>query len=193
MRSPVKVVGGCCGEFASVSRFASVSYKTKVQVNVKVKTAGSRPGSRHPFYELTKRVQKAAKLVLAHRISLLRAGVLMSLLCFGGCHRPFGRRMLRCFSRGVERISALQFWRPSGTNFDTSELFHGLSGGRRFAKGQTDVSAQVRICTQSPSFRSRSGAGQRQSPITPNPSLGKEGNCLCIPTRERGNEIEISP
>jgi len=38
------MVGGCCGEFASVS------YKTKVQVNVKVKTAGARPGSRHPFW-----------------------------------------------------------------------------------------------------------------------------------------------
>jgi len=33
--------------------------------------------------------------VLAHRISLLRTGVLMALLCSDGCRRPLDRRMLR--------------------------------------------------------------------------------------------------
>jgi len=40
-------------------------------------------------------VQKTAKVVLVHGISLLQAGVLVPLLLFDGYHRPFGRRMLR--------------------------------------------------------------------------------------------------
>ena len=30
------------------------------------------------------------------------------------------------------------FWRPPAVSFDTSELFHGLSGGRRFAPTVTN-------------------------------------------------------
>jgi len=40
-------------------------------------------------------VQKTAKVVLAHGISLLHAGVLVPLLLLDGCRRPLGRRMLR--------------------------------------------------------------------------------------------------
>jgi len=32
----------------------------------------------------------------------------------------------------------LVFWRPPAASFDTSELFHGLSGGRRFASAGAD-------------------------------------------------------
>jgi len=79
-----------------------------------------RPGSRHPFYGLIKRVQKAAQLVLAHRITLLQAGVPMRFLCSDGCRRPLGQRMVRFFRCGVERFSAAGFWRSSAARFDPS-------------------------------------------------------------------------
>jgi len=95
--------------------------KAKDSSHYQVNTAGLRPGSRHPFYGLIKRVQKAAQLVLAHRITLLQTGVLMWLLCSDGCRRPLGRRMVRFISCGVEGFSAVGFWRSSGARFGTSE------------------------------------------------------------------------
>ena len=87
----------------------------------KTKTAGLRPSSRHPFCGLTQRVQKAAKLVLAHRITLLPTGVLRALLRTDDYRPPLGRRMVRCLNCEVERISAVMFWCPTGAHFHTSE------------------------------------------------------------------------
>jgi|GEM_PF-6414363 len=109
------------------------SLKTKIKP--KTKTAGLRPGSRHPFCGLTKRVQKAAKLVLAHRITLLPTRVLMARLRTDCYRPPLGWRMVRFFSSGVERFSAVMLWRPLGAHFHTSEPCRGLSERIRFAAG----------------------------------------------------------